>query len=88
MVLQIAVKRRNKARTAEPILKGGEQVTHKEWTRAAKAAKALKGQTYGDIAGALYYDTNYIACVISGSKRSKRCEKVVSNYLGIDAPTN
>lgn len=63
-------------------------MTHKEWTRAAKAAKALKGQTYGDIAGALYYDTNYIACVISGSKRSRRCERVVSNYLGIDAPTN
>ena len=62
-------------------------MTRDEWGRAAKAAKALRGETYDDIAEAVYYSKPYVINIINGFAHSKRAEAVLSDYLRIEPPT-
>ena len=63
-------------------------MTREEWRRSVKAARALRGETLEDVAGAIFYSVPHINKVLSGRVKSKRVEEAVSAYLGIDPPTN
>lgn len=63
-------------------------MTREEWNKAVRAQKILRGETTSEIAHAINYSASHVEKVISGGCRSVRVEAALSEYLGIDPPSD